>query len=454
MTDIQADPKRTYALVVGIEHYDTDENWDLKTDESWNLIGPAHDARRFVEWLRSRGVPAENISLFLAPLDRVLKAGNISAQAAYSDLIQHAITTTLPAKQGDLLYVFWSGRSIHTAESEHRLLYIDVNEQGRQNLNPNTLLSMLHSNKFAQLPRQIFIFDTYTHTVKKRNRLAIAPTTTLAPELTLPSIHQFVLFAASRPTTSMSSPRLFSDEVLEQLAVAQTSLLPDMDALARQLHERFQEMRGTRTTARIINYDYIDWDGKRHEHSYDAKRGRQGQDERGNTKKDDANDNSKIIYEKQRRLQKLREQEARHGMDTPPAITLEIEDLEAEIEQLQTISSISTIIAQPQATVEHVWHPTFQQKNELVNSLLVCHTIRNRSSRDAVLRQLDPDVANRIIDDSQPNVHVLNIIDTCLSFAGGMEKLVTILRAFEGASAQMKAVEATLERIFPGFLKN
>ncbi|MCP4406342.1 MAG: protein kinase, partial [Gammaproteobacteria bacterium] len=43
----------------------------------------------------------------------------------------------------------------------------------------------------------------------------------------------------------------------------------------------------------------------------------------------------KLIAIKQRRLQKLREKEALRGMDTPPDVLIEIEDLEAEIEHLE-----------------------------------------------------------------------------------------------------------------------
>ncbi len=42
-----------------------------------------------------------------------------------------------------------------------------------------------------------------------------------------------------------------------------------------------------------------------------------------------------LIRNHNRRLQKLKEQQALHGLDTPPKILLEIEDIEAELEQLQ-----------------------------------------------------------------------------------------------------------------------
>ena len=41
-----------------------------------------------------------------------------------------------------------------------------------------------------------------------------------------------------------------------------------------------------------------------------------------------------LIRNHNRRLQKLKEQQALHGLDAPPKISLEIEDIEAELEQL------------------------------------------------------------------------------------------------------------------------
>lgn len=46
-------------------------------------------------------------------------------------------------------------------------------------------------------------------------------------------------------------------------------------------------------------------------------------------------DIQRLINEKQRRLQKLKDQAARYGISTPPHIIIEIEDIETELTQLQ-----------------------------------------------------------------------------------------------------------------------
>jgi hypothetical protein len=54
------EPKKTTAIVVGIENYDA--------GQSWNLNGPANDACQFATGLCDRPVPPENITLLISPL--------------------------------------------------------------------------------------------------------------------------------------------------------------------------------------------------------------------------------------------------------------------------------------------------------------------------------------------------------------------------------------------------
>jgi hypothetical protein len=101
----EASPKRTYALVVGIEHYEAGPNWDL--------AGPATDALGFTSWLRERGVPADQILLFLSPLDKELPGASLPAGVATGladcEPVKEAITRTLPGWRADLLWLFWAG---------------------------------------------------------------------------------------------------------------------------------------------------------------------------------------------------------------------------------------------------------------------------------------------------------------------------------------------------------
>jgi len=164
----------------------------------------------------------------------------------------------------------------------------------------------------------------------------------------------------------------------------------------------------------------------------------------------DPEDNSEVIRLKKRRLQALLLQAARYGINTAPEISIEIEDLEREIKQLEAATP-APVPAQPPPGSGR--RPTFVQKNEIVNALLACSNISNRSSLDAILRQLPSEVSRRIVDDSRPNVHVLNIVDACLNFPGALEEFIAVLRAFEGDSAQMRELNTVIGRINPDFPK-
>ena len=60
-------------------------------------------------------------------------------------------------------------------------------------------------------------------------------------------------------------------------------------------------------------------------------------------------DIKKLITTYNRRLQKLKEQQAMHGLDTPPATLLEIEDIEEKLTELE--SHLSALERSPEPDV-------------------------------------------------------------------------------------------------------
>src|SRR5262245_9271799 len=97
-----ANPQKTHAIVVGVETYEVGENW--------NLDGPANDVYKFVKWLRTRGVPSEQISLFVSPLPEnraLLDDLDVTAQVAEYAAITEALTDMLAEQSGELLVFFW-----------------------------------------------------------------------------------------------------------------------------------------------------------------------------------------------------------------------------------------------------------------------------------------------------------------------------------------------------------
>ena len=105
-------PARTAALVVGIERY---------RDKSWELAGVGADARRFVRWLVSRGVPGHQILLHLAEETSgdslEVPVGNQRVEVKILDAnhatIRRSFRETLlawgEAGEIDLAVIYWTG---------------------------------------------------------------------------------------------------------------------------------------------------------------------------------------------------------------------------------------------------------------------------------------------------------------------------------------------------------
>jgi hypothetical protein len=167
---------------------------------------------------------------------------------------------------------------------------------------------------------------------------------------------------------------------------------------------------------------------------------------------DDIEDNSELIRTKKRRLNALQLRAAAYGINAPPEVSIEIEDLEKEIKRLQD-SAQASVLTPVQPSSGQAGRLTLAQKRELIAALLACPTIANRNSRDTLLSQLRPEISNRTVDNNRTDIHVLNIIDTSMSYPGGLEEFIDTLRFFEGDSASMNQVDAVLNRIIPGFQK-
>src|SRR5262245_4887720 len=130
-----ASPEKTRAIVVGMETY--------AVGSGWNLNGPASDAYKFVNWLRTRGVPDGQISLFISALpenqqlvNQIGIPGTNPTQAA----ITSAITDGLANGSGDLLIFFCGGHGVVDAKNNRLLFCADASEANLRHISLNSLL--------------------------------------------------------------------------------------------------------------------------------------------------------------------------------------------------------------------------------------------------------------------------------------------------------------------------
>jgi hypothetical protein len=236
-----ASPERTYALVVGVERYDAGPDW--------NLDGPASDATRFVSWLSERGVPADQMAVFLSPLNQTppLPPG-VMAEPARREQVTEAITRTLPGWRGDLLWLFWAGHGVLTRDDHIRLFYADASTEDKRNLDLPSLLTTLRSDRYPSFPRQVGLVDACQTYADRLQFATTLPTDTFSYGQPLPGREQFVMYAASagQLAANLGGARagLFSQVVMEELAKADhDDWPPGMDLVATQVDRRFTQLR-------------------------------------------------------------------------------------------------------------------------------------------------------------------------------------------------------------------
>ena len=368
-------PQRTCALVVGIERYDADQTWDLD--------GPASDAARLTSWLLSRGVPADQILVFLSPLeDRPpgvpLPAG-VTAVPARREPVTSAITRTLPEWRGDLLWLFWAGHGVLTRDDHLRLFFADASTDDKRNLDLSSLLTALRSDRYAGFPRQIGIVDA-CQTYADRLQLATTlPAETLPYGQPLPGREQFFLYAAGpgQVAVNLGSVRagLFSQAVMAELAGAGgDGWPPDMNLVAAGLDRRFSDLRAAgRANQTPTSFRWRPWAG-----------------------------GERILGE------------------TVP----------------EPAGAVAAARVRP---------PSGAVLREAVEQLLNLSVMVDALSRASIVRQLRKGLATSIPYDPASRPHVVNIVTRCLDYPGGLAELMDAVELYADSTdpAFAQAVAAT-----------
>jgi hypothetical protein len=242
-----SDPQKTYAVVVGIEKYDPGSSWDLP--------GAAVNALDFAKWLLDRCVPLDNIMLYISELaepDKLKNNQNFKSlwdkrQKATRENIYNAINEKIPEKkqEGNLLYIYWGGHGISNGYEDRRLFYDD----GKQNLNLQSLLQSLKSDIFGEFNQQILIIDAcadYNDQASLFPKEEYPNTTPLIKER-----QQVILFATKEgyraKNLDAEKTGLFSKVLLEKLnninIISKDQLLlhENIEPIIQKIQETFKE---------------------------------------------------------------------------------------------------------------------------------------------------------------------------------------------------------------------
>jgi len=265
-------PDRTVAVVVGIEKY--------QMGGEWNLDGPARQAVRFINWLRRRGVPSENILRFLSPLEsnesycrRALQS--LAQQEKAKDLwepadrddITKALTERLSQFDADLLFLFWGGHGVMESDQKRYLLFANASLSDKAAISLDEILRSLRAetkhNKSAEY--QVIFNDScanYFEDLGHERSLAALSRTSTAPDR---RVKQFVMHAAAageRADNGDIRPAVnFSNAVLDLLE-RRADRWPDLLDLKEQIVEHFDRLSaGDGDIQTPVFFQWSDWKG-------------------------------------------------------------------------------------------------------------------------------------------------------------------------------------------------
>ena len=470
-----ADPARTHAVLVGVEKYDA--------GAAWNRLSILRDVLEFHHWLRSRGVPGEQIVTLFSPRDEnvaALEQSKVDAMQATSENVRKAFDA-LQGKSGDLLFVYWGGHgALDVEEKQRRLFLADATQNNKRNINFDALRESLASTYFKGFARQILIVDACaTFVEKKPFSFPSEPIPCGAP---LPR-EQFIFFAA-RPGQAAKDlgeeeRGLLSRELLKQIHnLDDPSWPPDMLTLARRVQEEFVALRQSgnlRDLAQTPVFQLsLDWDG-----SVIEMRGRK-QPPGGLPPSESGKLTPKQLIPLTDALIKVSRMQTSAGRD------LLLAQMRSEISAAvprggdaasDVMNVLRTAASYPGGLEEFLWFiyqfegqsmawetvakvvaerfpnlrlPSTESselvvdggtgKLDLVAALEECPTLAEKTGRDLCVALLDDPIPSKIARQGDRRADLLSIVSTCLDYEGGIDSLVTAVEAREKNSVHMPRV--------------
>ena len=146
------------AILIGVEHYPS-------ASTAWDLDGPARDVLRVLTYLRSRGVPRNEICCLVSALPRnadtakAIHAGAAEQDAPTEEALNRLFENVLPGQATDTLFLYWSGHGFMEKDGQRRLFTADARPELKKNVNLDSLLRSLDSSTFKNIKRVDAIID-------------------------------------------------------------------------------------------------------------------------------------------------------------------------------------------------------------------------------------------------------------------------------------------------------
>ncbi|MGK7895637.1 MAG: caspase family protein [Xenococcus sp. (in: cyanobacteria)] len=385
------EPLTTQALLVGIEKY-------ADSSSIPDLNGPANDVYQFCQWLRSKNVPTENISVLLSPLERnakivekITKLIENKPLAATKDIVNKVLREEALGKPASLFFLFWSGHGWISPQGDRRLIYADATLDNLKNLNLSAQLNAMRTEVYKNLSQQLLIFDACANSQK----LDIMPPDDLpASGKYLPSQKQMVMFAANPGEYAINKgdeqTGIFTRELLTELSTFEETefWLPDMEVVMGNVQQKFIELRENGQTKQTPSFlMYQDWSGNKKERFS------------------------------------------------------EIESIKKEIKTVDSIQLPRRL--------------NIKELGKLRDLFLECKSVQNPQSRKDIILNLRKEIANKIIMEGSANSVVLSVIKTSRSYSGGLAELLDVIdMLYENGSLEIQTLREAIIQILPEELSN
>jgi hypothetical protein len=91
--------------------------------------------------------------------------------------------------------------------------------------------------------------------------------------------------------------------------------------------------------------------------------------------------------------------------------------------------------------------PGPQQIREIVTALLACSSVSDAQTRATVLQQLPAPIQNAVTHHSRSDIHVTQIVRTCLNYPGGITALLDAVGFFDGGTECESQLRGLLQRM-------
>jgi hypothetical protein len=139
-------------------------------------------------------------------------------------------------------------------------------------------------------------------------------------------------------------------------------------------------------------------------------------------------------------------------LDPGDACHQRLADLASEFEREAKSRNRAGSATAERAVPQHVDPPTDKgqpslDQARLTEALLACATVSDTDTRNDIVARLPIDIRDRIQRRPATRPDVINIVETCSNFEGGLVSLIEIVRFYEGPTLQMKRVEALLSKM-------